>query len=109
MDATPYLEVYYAAACAPCRQELPILVEAADQGVRLVVYVLDTPDGLPPAAADHMVLTSPAKPRDVLRQAGDAQGILPFARTLRPDGTMCGTWQGRLTLPRIRTLLNSCG
>ena len=41
----PILEVYYAATCAPCRQEIPLLAEISATS-KVVVYVLDKAIGL---------------------------------------------------------------
>lgn len=103
---TPILEVYYAATCAPCRQEIPLLTEVS-ASTRLVIYVLDKAASLDKLPA-RIVITAPADPRRVLRQAGDQDGILPFARSVRADGTLCGTWRGKLTLNRIDSLINLC-
>ena len=103
---SPSVEVYYAATCLPCRQEIPALTRAADD-IPLVIYVLDSAKGLPPLAA-RIVPTAPQDPRDVLRRAGDDQGILPYARSVRADGSLCGSWRGKLTLERIHALINLC-
>ena len=105
LDA-PILEVYYADTCVPCRHELPVLAAAA-RDTRLVIYVLDRPDHLD-GLRNLAVVTAPADPRTVLRQAGDADGILPYARSVNATGTLCGSWRGILTADRITGLLNAC-
>ena len=102
----PVLEVYYADSCAPCRQELPVLVQAGED-TRLVIYVLDSAAHLQ-GLKDKAVITAPAKPRDVLRRAGDQDGILPYARSVTADGIRCDSWRGMLTPERIRILINAC-
>ncbi len=111
----PVLEVYYASTCEPCRKELPTLTQL-DEGTKLVIYVLGNADKakrelylVSPALAEKAVYVSPgADQRATLRQAGNADGILPFARSVKADGTLCGSWRGILTLDRVRTLINSC-
>ena len=102
----PILEVYYAATCAPCRQEIPLLAEISATS-KVVVYVLDKAIGLDKVPA-QIIITAPTDPRSVLRLAGDQDGILPFARSVRADGTLCGTWRGKLTLERITSLVSLC-
>jgi len=107
---SPVLEVYYASTCEPCRKELPALTQVAD-GTKLVIYVLGNAEKAKrelQALADKAVFIGDADQRAALRTAGDADGILPFARSVRANGTLCGSWRGILTLDRIRTLLNSC-
>ncbi len=110
----PILHVYYASTCEPCRRELPALVQALDQ-VNLEIFVL----GDPAKARAQLTKASPAlaekahgmtakDDRVTLREAGDADGILPFARSVRQDGSLCASWRGVLTAVRIQTLINSC-
>ena len=103
----PVLEVYYADSCVPCRQELPVLAQVSAT-TRLVIYVLDKPDHLQ-SLKDWAVMTAPATPRTILRQAGDGDGILPYARTVKADGTPCQSWRGVLTLDRIAKMISLCG
>ena len=112
----PLLEVFYASTCEPCRRELPALAQSLDD-VKMVIYVLGKPDAakreltaLSPALADKAVYVSPGMDRrTTLRQAGNADGILPFARSIKPDGALCAVWRGILTPERIRTPISLCG
>jgi hypothetical protein len=54
------------------------------------------------------VSPSTASPADVLRAAGDANGILPYARSLTDDGKVCAKWSGGLTINRVKSLLAAC-
>jgi thiol-disulfide isomerase/thioredoxin len=113
----PVLEVYYSPTCAPCRLELPAVAEFARQdGSRVRVVILDQVS----LAREELGNTSsqlfetavaPAgkNPRAVLRAAGDADGILPYARTLASDGKTCSQWRGGLTLWRAQNLVAACG
>lgn len=112
----PVLEVYYAPTCTPCRLELPVLAESARRGTPLVVVLL-TEEG---KARRDLAAVSPTlerraiaaragrDPREILRAAGDTDGILPFSHVRRADGSICETWRGSLTLERIKALLASC-
>jgi thiol-disulfide isomerase/thioredoxin len=108
----PVLEVYYASSCEPCRLELPVLAEAArGDGVHLVVVILDEETrarhdlaAAAPALDAAAILPSPAgDQRRILREAGDPDGILPYARARQADGGSCSSWRGILTLARIKS------
>jgi thiol-disulfide isomerase/thioredoxin len=114
----PVLDVYYASTCAPCRAELGVLAEVVREGSpKLVIYLLtDETEARAElaAASPHLPASAVALPpgrteREVLRLAGDADGILPFARMRAADGRLCGMWRGILTGERIRALLKACG
>jgi len=112
---SPVLEVYYASTCEPCHKELPALAQM-DDGTRLVIYVLgnagkgkrDLYEASPALVDKAIYVSAGTDQRATLRQAGNADGILPFARSVKADGTLCGSWRGILTQDRIRILLNSC-
>lgn len=112
----PTLEVFYSPDCAPCRLELPIVAEIARQdGTHVRVVILneeakaraDLREVLPDleSAAESRITASPGS---VLRAAGDANGILPYARAVGASGEVCAKWAGRLTLLRARRLLEAC-
>lgn len=112
----PMLEVYYSSTCAPCRLEFPMLAElAADPGSRLRIVILDHEE----RARSELKRVSPrldavavgpttVSPRDTLRAAGNERQILPWARSLTPQGEACATWSGILTRSRARSLIMAC-
>lgn len=113
--ALPVLQVYYAPYCAPCRLELPQVAEAARQGLAVRMVILEQEDKarrelaeVSPALADWAVMAPGNNPRQALRDAGDEEGILPYAVARQPDGKACGSWRGGLTLERIKSLLAAC-
>jgi len=57
------------------------------------------------AAAESRVEKSP---NAVLRAAGNANGILPYARSVTESGDVCAKWAGGLTLTRIRSMVAAC-
>ncbi len=110
------LEVYYAPSCAPCRLELPALAEFARTDPTRLHIVIVNEESL---ARETLIAASPrlgaaaasspvSNARALLRAAGDADGMLPYARALTPSGRICARWFGILTHDRLRTLLNSC-
>ena len=112
----PILEVYYSPTCAPCRLELPILSElVAKDGTRVRIVILDQEGQarhdireVSPVLERQAVRSPDPKPRAALLAAGDADGILPFARAISPAGPPCATWRGGLTLQRARMLVGAC-
>lgn len=113
---TPILEVYYTPACAPCRLELPAMVEfARHDGAHVRIVIIDEEAQartdiyrLSPALAAGAVVKTQAAPQSTLRAAGDGDGILPYARSLTTDGKVCAKWRGILTVARARALVASC-
>ncbi len=112
----PVLEVFYSPTCTPCRLELPAVAEFAGQdGARVRVVILDQEE----RARAELRQVSPvleaaaegrieASPNAVLRQAGNADGILPYARSVTATGEVCAKWSGRLTVSRARELVAAC-
>jgi thiol-disulfide isomerase/thioredoxin len=113
----PVLDVYYASTCAPCRAELGALAEVVREGHdTLIIHFLTDAT----IARDELAAASPSlleravalpagtDQRAVLRDAGDADGILPFSRVRMGDGRACAKWRGILTVTRIKALLRAC-
>jgi hypothetical protein len=112
----PILEVYYAPSCAPCRLELPTIAEISRQdGVRIrIVIVGDKEKAMADLHATSPRLDRYAEPgrrgdaREILRRAGNPDGILPYARSVTSDGKNCVRWRGRITLAKARQMLAAC-
>lgn len=113
--APPHLDVYYASTCAPCRVELPAILEGIQAGKDIRILIVSDPQR---AKADLAVVGSQLAqvarmaegngPRDRLRHGGDPDGILPFTRSVGAKGRICATWRGALTTLRIDDLLARC-
>jgi thiol-disulfide isomerase/thioredoxin len=112
----PVLEVFYSPTCTPCRLELPAVAElASEESAAVRIIILDQEQR---ARADlraasprlEAIATGPsaAAPGDALRAAGNANGILPYARTVTADGEVCAKWSGGLTISRAKSLLAAC-
>lgn len=115
IDVPPRLEAYYAPVCAPCRLELPAVLKALDTGndIRiLIVSDIARAKSDLQAVSPHLDqaahIAAGRDARDRLRRAGDADGILPFARSVSARGKVCATWRGALTAFRIQDLLSRC-
>ena len=112
----PVLEVYYSPTCAPCRLELPIVAEFARRdGSRVRIVILDQAtrardelNDVSPQLAAMAVSATDKNPRDVLRAAGDADAMLPYARAVASGDRVCSDWRGMLTLARAQNLVQAC-
>ncbi len=112
----PVLEVFYSPSCAPCQLELPAVAHiAGQQDVRVRIFILDQEDrarselsAVSPGLAAVAESPGSQSPGDALRAAGDARGILPYARTLSSSGEACASWSGGLTIGRVKSLVSAC-
>jgi len=112
----PVLEVYYASTCTPCRLDLPVLADVArTQDATVVIVMLTDPAqaraefaAVDPGLGALAIPSVETDQRAVLRAAGDADGILPYALVKTPEGETCASWRGRLTLERVRKLIARC-
>ena len=110
------VEVYFAPSCAPCRLELPALVELARKSpdrLRLVIVgeraaALQALSDASPRLAMLAVDKTHMNPRATLLAAGDGDGVLPFAKSVAADGRTCARWRGGLTWDRVQSLLSAC-
>lgn len=60
-----------------------------------------------PALAKAVEIPAQQNPRAALRDAGDPDGILPYARA-RANGKTCATWRGRLSLDKAMQMIAAC-
>lgn len=110
------LQVFYSAGCRQCDPELPLLAKVMeDNAVDLVITVLGDRDKgyaelrkASPRLVEIATAASSHEERDLLRAAGNANGKLPYARTLLSTGVACQTWQGGLTPGVLDRMLESC-
>jgi len=110
------LEVYYSPACIPCRLELPAIAEFSRVDGRRVQFVIldqterarDELRSISERLAESAIVSPYSNPRTALREAGDSDGILPYARSVMSDGKSCASWRGELTLSRARSLVAAC-
>jgi hypothetical protein len=54
------------------------------------------------------VAAANTNPRAALYAAGDADSILPYARSLAANGRVCAQWRGRFTVSAGRRLVAAC-
>ena len=104
LKGKPLLINFWATWCPPCLQEIPFLVELADQYrddglVILGISTDDTPDQIKPYATElkmnYPVLVGLDQP-DVERAFG-AMWAIPVTIFVKKDGTVCKKHQGTQT------------
>ena len=116
MEPPPTLEVFYSSTCAPCRLDLPSLAQfVRNQEGRLHIVILsdeararDELRSVSPRLNEVATFAGVRAPREILRDAGDSDGILPFARAVGADKKVCASWRGRLTFERAKKLIAAC-
>jgi len=112
----PLLQVFYSSNCAPCRLELPVLADvAAGRTVDLSIVVFGDREkafaelrGASTRLAGLATAIPENEERQTLRAAGNADGILPYARILSASGLACDSWRGGLTPRVIARMLERC-
>ena len=112
----PVLEVFYSPTCTPCRLELPAVAEmAGEPGTVVRIVILDQEEraraelrAVSPRLDALATRASEPSPGQTLRAAGDAGGILPYARAVAASGEVCARWRGGLTVERAREMLATC-
>jgi len=106
---------FWATWCAPCREEIPMLVKLQDKyrdrGLQLVGIAIDQADKVRPYAAEmgmnFPILLGSADGIELTRELGNKAGVLPFTVVLGRDGRIAAREVGALKEPRIEPLLSS--
>lgn len=106
---------FWATWCAPCREEVPILVQAKQQwgtnGVEIVGIGIDSADKIREFSKSYKinypVLIANATALQLLRRLGNRSGGLPYSVILDPSGGIVHRHLGPLTAADMRRLLAS--
>jgi thiol-disulfide isomerase/thioredoxin len=104
---------FWATWCAPCREEIPALIEVqeelATKGAQIVGIAIDQPDKVRPYAAEmrinYPILVGELDAMELTRAAGNAVGGLPFTVIVDRRGDIAGTVSGRVTAEKLRAML----
>ena len=106
---------FWATWCAPCREEIPLLVKLQDKygarGVQFVGIAIDQPDKVRPYAAElgmnFPILIGGLDAIELARGMGNRASVLPFTLIIGRDGKVAATEVGAVKEPKIDPLLAS--
>jgi thiol-disulfide isomerase/thioredoxin len=109
----PLLCNFWATWCAPCREEIPLLVAAkrnsSSSRIELVGIAIDTVDKIREFTANYKinypVLVGDAGTIGLLRSLGNRGGGLPYTLTLDSSGAILQRHLGALTEADLRQVM----
>ena len=105
---------YWATWCAPCREEIPGFVRLQERygsrGLQLVGIAIDQPDKVAEFASEFRInyplLLGGLETIELLRQAGNRSGVLPYTLVIDRKGNLVSREHGGLKEAKLeRTLL----
>ena len=104
---------YWATWCAPCREEIPMFVRLqeryGDRGLQFVGIAIDQPGKVAEFAAEFRVnyplLIAGVDSLELLRQAGNRAGVLPYTLVIDRKGNLVSREPGGLKEARLERLL----
>jgi thiol-disulfide isomerase/thioredoxin len=106
---------FWATWCAPCREEIPLLVAAKQQWLpptlEIVGIGIDSAANIRQFAKTYKInyplLVAGATSVELLRGLGNRSGLLPFSVALDRNGALVQRWLGAFTEANLRQVLAS--
>jgi thiol-disulfide isomerase/thioredoxin len=104
---------FWATWCAPCREEIPAFVRLQDshraRGVLFVGIAIDQPENVVRFAREfrmnYPVLVGGLGALDLLRQAGNQAGVLPYTVVIDRHGRLVSQHVGEMKSEQLEALL----
>ena len=104
---------FWATWCAPCRQEIPAFVKVQDKwsarGLQIVGIAIDDTDKVRPYVAElkinYPILIAGADGIELVRQAGNRLGGLPFSVVFDRNGGLVHSQLGGVSQQKLEALL----
>jgi len=104
---------FWATWCAPCRQEIPAFVKVQDKwsarGLQIVGIAIDDTDKVRPYVAElkinYPILIAGADGIELIRQAGNRLGGLPFSVVFDRNGGLVHSQLGGVSQQKLEALL----